>query len=271
MSLLSFLRTAQPFTALRFYGSLAVTGLIFVGLDAGSFLLRRFYPEGVARRQAGQRWLHALSRLAVRYLHAAGILDCDMSALVPLQQTVPQPLVLVANHPSRLDSLLLASALPGMTCVTKASIWDRGVLGSTLRTAGYIRHDTLLRVLGPATERLREGGPLLLFPEGTRARAGAAPGPMRPGFAAIAQRTRLPVQVILIETDSPYLSQGWPFLKRPPLPMRYRIRLGPRLPAPTDEASGRTLLAHVEAQLTQTGMQPPTAPAGTAPQGQSPQ
>ncbi|MFT8886713.1 MAG: 1-acyl-sn-glycerol-3-phosphate acyltransferase, partial [Acetobacter papayae] len=179
MALLSSIRGWQPFTALRFYGSLAVTGLIFAGLDAGSYLLRRIRPEGVDRRRAGQRWLHALSRLALRYLHAAGILDCDMSALAPLQKDGPQPLVLVANHPSRLDSLLLASALPGMTCVTKASIWDRGVLGSTLRTAGYIRHDTLLRVLGPATERLREGGPLLLFPEGTRARAGAPPGPIQ--------------------------------------------------------------------------------------------
>lgn len=257
MALLSSIRVLRPFTALRFYASLAVTGLIFAALDAGSFLLRRLHPEGAARRKAGQRWLHALSRLAVRYLHAAGILDCDMRALAPLQEKGRAPLVLVANHPSRLDSLLLASALPGMTCVTKASIWDRGVLGSTLRTAGYIRHDTLLRVIGPATERLREGGPLLLFPEGTRARAGAAPGPIQPGFAAIAQRTRLPVQVILIETDSPYLSQGWPFLKRPPLPMRYRITLGPCLPAPTDEVSGRTLLSQVETLLASTGIRHP--------------
>lgn len=259
MALLSSIRVWRPFTALRFYASLAVTGLIFATLDAGSFLLRRLHPEGIARRKAGQRWLHALSRLAVRYLHTAGILDCDMRALAPLQQKGGAPLVLVANHPSRLDSLLLAAALPGMTCVTKASIWDRGVLGSTLRTAGYIRHDTLLRVIGPATERLREGGPLLLFPEGTRARAGAAPGPIQPGFAAIAQRTRLPVQVILIETDSPYLSQGWPFLKRPPLPMRYRITLGPCLPAPTDEVSGRTLLSQVENLLASTGIRPPVA------------
>ncbi|MFT9161448.1 MAG: lysophospholipid acyltransferase family protein [Acetobacter sp.] len=255
MSLLSSLNASM-----RFYVSLAVTGCIFLCLDAGSFLLRRVLPEGAARRRAGQRWLYAMSRLAIRYLQTAGIVQCDLRALQTLAGQ--QHVVLVANHPSRMDSLILASALPHLSCVTKASIWERSVLGSTLRTAGYIRHDTLLRVIGPASERLAEGCQLLLFPEGTRSRAGNAPGAMQPGFAAIAQRTRATVQVLLIETDSPYLSQGWPFLKRPPLPMHYTVKAGPRFAAPArDEASGRALVDTVESwlntALTDTSRHPP--------------
>ncbi|WP_338332272.1 lysophospholipid acyltransferase family protein [Acetobacter sp. LMG 32666] len=229
----------------RFYASLLVTGGVFVVLDAGSFVLRHTLPDGVRRRRVARRWLCTMARVAVRYLHAAGILDCDMAELDAIAQR--RDLVLVANHPSRLDCLILASALPHMVCVTKASIWERGVLGSTLRTAGYVRHDTLLKIIGPASQALGENCQLLLFPEGTRSRAGAEPGPMQPGFAAIAQRTRADVQVVLIETPSPYLSQGWPFLKRPPLPMRYRIKLGPEFAAPKrDEASGRALIDAVE-------------------------
>ncbi|MFT8468506.1 lysophospholipid acyltransferase family protein [Acetobacter syzygii] len=231
--------------SVRFYVSLLVTGLVFVVLDAGSGIIRRILPDGVRRRRLARRWLCMMARVAIRYLHAAGILDCDMAALSTVAQR--RNLVLVANHPSRLDCLILASALPHMVCVTKASIWERGVLGSTLRTAGYVRHDTLLKIIGPASQALQENCQLLLFPEGTRSRAGAEPGAMQPGFAAIAQRTRADVQVVLIETASPYLSQGWPFLKRPPLPMRYRIRLGPDFTAPKrDEASGRALIEAVE-------------------------
>ena len=229
----------------RFYTSLLVTGGVFLVLDAGSFVLRHTLPEGARRRHIARRWLCTMARLAMRHLHAAGILDCNMAELASIAQQ--RNLVLVANHPSRLDCLLLAAAMPHMVCVTKASIWERGVLGSTLRTAGYVRHDTLLRIIGPASQALHEDCQLLLFPEGTRSRAGAEPGPVQPGFAAIAQRTRSDVQVVLIETPSPYLSQGWPFLKRPPLPMRYSIKLGPHFAAPKrDEASGRALIEAVD-------------------------
>lgn len=234
-----------PKISLRFYGSLLVVALIFLALDTGSFLLRHGLPDTPRRRTLGRRWLGFMARLTVGYLGRVGILDCNLQALKPLQHE--KGLILVANHPSRLDSLILASALPGMVCVTKASIWERPTLGSTLRTAGYPRHDTLLRLLGPATTSLHEGCQLLLFPEGTRSRAGEAPSAFQAGFAAIAQRTRAAVQPILIETTSPYLSQGWPFYKQPPLPMHYSVSLPPRFSAPArDEASGRALVDAVE-------------------------
>lgn len=234
----------------RFYASLLGIAVIFLALDAGAFVLRSLLPEGPRRRKVGRFWLYHVARFAVHFLHTMGILDCDLHELTAIRQETG--LVLVANHPSRLDSLILAAALPRLVCVTKASIWERPTLGSTLRTAGYIRHDSLLKLIGPATKSLKEGCQLLLFPEGTRSRAGAEPGPFQAGFAAIAQRTCSAVQPILIETDSPYLAQGWPFLRRPPLPMRYKVRLTPRFPAPArDEASGRTLVEKTETLLKQ--------------------
>ncbi|MFS8368872.1 lysophospholipid acyltransferase family protein [Acetobacter indonesiensis] len=244
------LRFSAISACLRFYGSLLVIAVIFLALDAGSWVLRSIMRDSAHRRRLGRAWLHTIARLAIRYLQAAGMVDCDLSALKSLR-TVSN-IVLVANHPSRLDSLILASALPHMTCVTKASIWERSTLGSTLRTAGYPRHDTLLRLIGPASQSLEESGQLLLFPEGTRSRAGAEAGAFQPGFAAIAQRLNADVQPLLIETNSPYLSQGWPFLRMPPLPMRYRVKAGARLPAPTrDQASARALIETVEQILKQ--------------------
>jgi len=39
---------------------------------------------------------------------------------------------------------------------------------------------------------------------------------------------------VFIEADSPFLGKGWPLLRRPALPVRYRVRLGRRFDPPRD-------------------------------------
>ena len=41
-------------------------------------------------------------------------------------------------------------------------------------------------------------------------------------IALIAHRAQVPMQTILIETDSAYLSKGWPLFRKPPMPIHYR-------------------------------------------------
>ena len=51
----------------------------------------------------------------------------------------------------------------------------------------------------------------------------------------------MPIQTVVIETDSPYLGKGWPLWKLPPIPIVFRARLGERF-APgqdPDELSAR--------------------------------
>jgi 1-acyl-sn-glycerol-3-phosphate acyltransferase len=82
---------------------------------------------------------------------------------------------------------------------------------------------------------LREGCVLLLFPEGTRTTS-APINTLTASVGLIAKRACVPVQTLLIETDSPFLSKGWPLFRRPRLPITYRVRLGRRFDAPHDAA-----------------------------------
>ena len=51
----------------------------------------------------------------------------------------------------------------------------------------------------------------------------------------MARLARVPVQTVFIETDTPYLSKGWPILKKPSrLPMHCRVRLGRRFEVGSD-------------------------------------
>jgi hypothetical protein len=52
----------------------------------------------------------------------------------------------------------------------------------------------------------------------------------------IAKHAGVPVQTLIIETDSPFLSKGWPLFRRPRLPIVYRVRLGRRFDPPADVA-----------------------------------
>jgi 1-acyl-sn-glycerol-3-phosphate acyltransferase len=80
---------------------------------------------------------------------------------------------------------------------------------------------------------LKLGGVLLLFPEGTRTTRQPI-NPLVGSVGLIAKHANVPVQTLIIETDSPFLSKGWPLFKRPRLPIVYRVRLGQRFDPPTD-------------------------------------
>jgi 1-acyl-sn-glycerol-3-phosphate acyltransferase len=97
-----------------------------------------------------------------------------------------------------------------------------------------------------AVAELRRGGLVLLFPEGTRT-IRAPINPLTGSAGVIARHARVPIQVVIIETDSPYLGKGWPLFKVPRLPIRYRVRLGRQL-EPSDDAAACT--AALERELT---------------------
>jgi len=77
---------------------------------------------------------------------------------------------------------------------------------------------------------------VLLFPEGTRT-IRAPINSLVGSVGLIAKHADVPVQTLLIETDSPFLSKGWPLFKRPELPITYRVRLGRRFEPPSDVAA----------------------------------
>jgi 1-acyl-sn-glycerol-3-phosphate acyltransferase len=191
-----------------------------------------------------KRWSHPLGRWATTavfrvYLGALALVGAcrfDIRELDALR--AEGPLVIAPNHPCLLDALMVISRLSNLTCVMKADIVDNIFLGGGARLAGYIRNDAQLSMIRQAVAALKGGSHLLLFPEGTRttrwpinACTGAA--------ALIAHQARVPIQTLLIETDSPYLTKGWPLLRCPAMPITYRIRLGRRFDPP-EHARGLT-------------------------------
>ena len=143
------------------------------------------------------------------------------------------PVILAPNHPSLIDALLILTRHPNLVCVMKSQLMKNVFLGSGSRLARFVRNDSPRQMVKESVAHLRAGGVLLLFPEGTR----STQWPINPLVASvglIAKHAQVPVQTLVIETDSPFLSKGWPLFKRPELPITYRVRLGRRFDPPAD-------------------------------------
>ncbi|MES2711434.1 MAG: lysophospholipid acyltransferase family protein [Pseudomonadota bacterium] len=208
-----------------FFLVLTILAICFSVWSLVGTVLTPLLPRRFGQR-LGQGAIRTFFSFFLWVMRATGIARVDLSAVDRLRDT--RGVVFAANHLALLDILLLGSCLPRTICIIKAKLWNNPLLGGG-RLAGYLRTDEPLRLIRNAAAALREGSNLLIFPEGTRQPAGAL-GPFRPGFALIAKHARAPVQVLFIESNSPYLRKGWPLWRRPEFPLLYRVTLGPRLP-----------------------------------------
>ena len=145
-------------------------------------------------------------------------------------------LIVAANHPSMLDAMMLVARLPHSACIMKASLMRNPFLAPGARLARYICNDSAHGLVNLAVDDLREGGQLVMFPEGTRTTAPLVNAFHR-GVTLIAKRAGAPIQTVFIDTHSPYLCKGWPLWRLPPLPIVFSVRLGRRFEPAEDSAA----------------------------------
>lgn len=140
-------------------------------------------------------------------------------------------LIIAPNHPCLLDAVMVISRLPNVACVMKADLMNNIFLGAGARLARYIRNEPIRHMVMQATEDFKTGSHLLLFPEGTRT-VRQPINALKGSIALIAQQAKVPVQTVIIETNSPYLSKGWSLFRKPVMPVSYKIKLGKRFDPP---------------------------------------
>lgn len=228
-------------------------GVLCLGWSLLAVLLYPLLPRRAGLR-VGRLGIMGGFRLYLAGLSALGACRFDLKALDTLRDS--GPLIIAPNHPCLLDAVMVVSRLPDVACIMKAELMDNLFLGAGARLARYIRNDSLFGMILLAVDDLHQGNHLLVFPEGTRTTGGPV-GPFKGSVALVAHRAQAPIQTVFIETDSPYLSKGWPVLRRPDLPITYRIRLGQRFDPPQDpHAFTRELEAYFAGTLSPSPSRP---------------
>jgi 1-acyl-sn-glycerol-3-phosphate acyltransferase len=199
-----------------------------------------------------RRWGTSFGRLGIMAgfrlyswtLSLTGAYRFDLSSLDALRDG--PPLLLVPNHPSLIDALFILTRQPDLVCVMKKELMRNIFLGAGSRLAGYISSGQPRQMIKDCIGELQRGSSVLLFPEGTRSTR-VPLNPLTGSVGVIARHARVPVQMLIIETDSPYLSKGWTLFHVPILPITYRVRLGRRFDPPANAAA---LVEELEREFT---------------------
>ena len=113
--------------------------------------------------------------------------------------------VIVCNHLSYLDPILLVSLFPRQTTIIKKTFFQVPVFGWFMKKAGYVSSApsemtgaAMINHLESIKAHLAAGGNLFLFPEGTRSRDGKL-GPFNKGVFSIARYCNTGLKLVYIQ------------------------------------------------------------------------
>jgi 1-acyl-sn-glycerol-3-phosphate acyltransferase len=226
-----FFKTAYEYFAL--YSSLTLLAVICLTWSVFALPLYYLLPEGIGT-SIGRRGIMTGFRLYAWSLRVTGAYRMDLRDIDSLRDG--PPLILAPNHPCLIDALLILTRHPNIVCVMKAQLMRNAFLGAGSRLARYVPNESSRQMVKESVAHLGRGGVLLLFPEGTRTTR-APINPLVASVGLISKHAKVPVQTLVIETDSPFLSKGWSLFRRPALPIVYRVRLGKRFDPPEDVAA----------------------------------
>jgi 1-acyl-sn-glycerol-3-phosphate acyltransferase len=217
--------------------SFALFGLGGLVLAATLFpVLALIYRDPVKRAAAAQHAVHATWRMFVAVMVGMRVIDFEVEGAELLQSE--SGTLVIANHPSLIDVVLIMSLMRRTQCVVKRGVWVNPFMRGVVRTTGYIPNlGDPEKLLGDCVSALRAGNNLVLFPEGSR----TVPGErvrMQRGFANIAIRANVPVRLVAVSCTPPTLMKGERWYQSPSTRPLFRVRVCERLDMTAFNATG---------------------------------
>jgi 1-acyl-sn-glycerol-3-phosphate acyltransferase len=195
-----------PSGKLKLFSDVAVTILIWVYFTAGFLIF--FSPR------YGWAWLRAkdretaFQRLNQRFFSCFFQFLCRITPGLSLRihddVSAIRSSIIISNHISYLDPLLLISLFERQKSIVKKTFFKVPIFNWLLRQSGYLSStiasdgaSLMVRNIESIKEYLSSGGNLFIFPEGTRSRTGQL-GSFNKGAFSIAHYCSAPIECLLI-------------------------------------------------------------------------
>lgn len=158
--------------------------------------------------------------------------------------------VIVANHISLIDFVILVSLLGDSVCVTKGAVGGNPFLRMIARKMLVINEGPV-EVLRKSCQYLAEGVNVIVFPEGTRTPVDAPTHRFHRGAAHLALRTGASVETMFIDSNPHVLGKHQPWWDVGSMTIRYTFRYRGRIDVPRSEGADYSALRNAARDLTE--------------------
>lgn len=196
-------------------------GAIFISLTVFPLMRLVTWDRATARRRI-QKGMQITMWVFMEMMRVLGILTYRVGGLERL--LVPGRLI-VANHPTLIDVVLLVSLMPAVDCIVKRGLWRNPFLRWPVLWAGYLPNSEGEELVEACAATLRRGNSLLVFPEGTRTVPGQ-PLRMQRGAAHIALAADAEILPVTVHCDPPTLFKGNPWYRVPSRRFHMQVTVG---------------------------------------------
>ena len=198
----------------------AGTGLSFLAFGLGGLFLGLcvlppmlwLVRDPERRRRWARRIVQRSFAAHVELMRRLGVMTYEIRGRERLAR---DGLLVLANHPTLIDVVLLVSLLPNADCVVKSAVARNPFMRGPVRAAGYVSNDDGAGLVEDCIAAVRAGGALVIFPEGTRTTPGQ-PLRLQRGAANIAVRGALDITPVRITCAPPTLGKGDKWYRVPP-------------------------------------------------------
>ncbi|HIE9619835.1 lysophospholipid acyltransferase family protein [Klebsiella quasipneumoniae] len=213
----------------------AMTGFCFALFGIGGLLLSLIWfnlllvlvRNKTRRRRIARRSISVSFRVFLSVVKSVGVLDYRIDGRDILR--AERGCLVVANHPSLIDYVMLASVMPETDCMVKSALLKNPFVSGVIRAADYLINDQADALLPASRQRLQQGDTILIFPEGTRTVPGKKMQLQR-GAANIAVRCGSDLRIVVIRCTEHMLGKQSKWYDAPPTKPRFTVEVGERLP-----------------------------------------
>lgn len=189
------------------------TGFCFVFFFSGALVISfTCFPliyicpgKRVDKNRRVRRLLCTVFRFFVAMMEFFRLIHATVQNRALLQQA--QGCVVIANHPTLIDVVILMALVPQANCVVKGALWRSHYFKWVMRAAGFISNEDGEKLVEGCREALGNGDALIIFPEGSRTVPGESLEFKR-GVANITVRTDAPIMTVLITCEPLTLVKG---------------------------------------------------------------